>query len=104
MTEKQIVEIRGMGHTIGSHGYFSYDLRFCDEQTVRSELSRSLEFLDRYPCLIKPIAYANGGYNKSVINHALRFGYTHGFGTQQAIGCPHLSMATPRIDPISAGF
>jgi len=60
--------------------------------------------LNNYPHEIKPIAYPNGGYNETVITEALKLGYTHGFGTQKVTSFPHLSMAIPRIDPISAGI
>jgi len=74
LTEEDIKELIDLGHQIGGHGVFSYNLEFETNETIQSELLGSKEFLNS---LNMPAQYAlaNGGFNANVIEAAHRIGF-----------------------------
>ena len=76
-----VLEIKFLGHTIGGHGHYSYDLRFEDHDTIESEIFKMNVFLTNLMQDVKYYAYANGGYNELVINKLTEFNFDLAFTT-----------------------
>lgn len=97
---QDIKEIKKLGHFIGSHGYFSHDLRFLNIKSIYEELKRSFFFLKKFTnkdCRF--ISYPNGGCNDQIKKIAQKIGYEFGFSTHYY----HISMKSdllnlPRLD------
>lgn len=99
LTFEDIKAINDLGHIIGSHGYYSVDLRFQNLETINYELSESLNSLTEYNQSILSISYANGGYNHDVQQSVLELGYQFGFGTTHSdIGINDIDLHLPRLD------
>jgi peptidoglycan/xylan/chitin deacetylase (PgdA/CDA1 family) len=78
----ELLEIEKQGHIIGSHGFYSTDLRFQDSNFIYQDLNNSFNFLKRFKSLnYKMISYPNGGFNEEIINLSRKVGYEIGFTT-----------------------
>jgi len=77
-----VIEINRMGHTIGSHGWLSCDLRFEDSDVIEHELTASMDALKMIADKNSWISFANGGTNKGIESTLKKVGYTCAFGTE----------------------
>jgi hypothetical protein len=99
LSKDDVLEIASLGHIIGGHGHYSYDLRFEDFETIESEIFKMNEFLSNLNQDVKYYAYANGGYNEYVINKLrecnFELAFTTGHRSAQKSDDP---LEIPRID------
>jgi peptidoglycan/xylan/chitin deacetylase (PgdA/CDA1 family) len=82
LTFADVVEINRMGHTIGSHGWLSCDLRYVESDIIERELVAPLDALkgisDKNPWM----SFANGGSSEVIERELRKAGYTCAFGTE----------------------
>jgi len=85
LTFEDLNHISDLGHIIGSHGYYSMDLRFEDESVINNELTKPIKYLERFNTCNHMISYANGGYNTTIASATRKAGYRYGFGTKSEV-------------------
>jgi hypothetical protein len=78
---EDVNEIYSLGHIIGGHGHYSFDLRFEDNSTIITEIAEMNNFLFKFRQEQKFYAYANGGYNDFVIQEIKKNGFDYAFTT-----------------------
>jgi hypothetical protein len=101
----EVEKIASLGHIIGSHGYFSLDLRFENDDTVHSELHKSFSYLSKYPAKNRIISYPNGGVSDNIKRVAEEIGYEFAFGTRhEAITATFDKMNISRLDGTKLGL
>jgi peptidoglycan/xylan/chitin deacetylase (PgdA/CDA1 family) len=99
LSQDDVLEIKSLGHIIGGHGHYSYDLSFEDFDTIESELFKMNDFLMNLNQEVKYYAYANGGYNLYVINKLMEFNFDLAFTTgHRSVQKSDSSLEIPRID------
>lgn len=99
LSYEDVLEIKSLGHTIGGHGHYSYDLRFEDLDTIESEIFKMNAFLTNLMQDVKYYAYANGGYNEFVINKLSEFNFDLAFTTgHRLVQISDKPLEIPRID------
>lgn len=99
LSNEDICSIAEMGHYIGSHGYYSLDLRYESLDVVMSEIVKSYNFLSDYENNIKTISYPNGGFSDFIRKHVSSVGFQYGFGTaHQAVNNLDDILHLPRLD------
>lgn len=99
LSQEDVLEIQSLGHIIGGHGHYSYDLRFEDFDTIESEIFKMNEFLSNLNQDVKYYAYANGGYNEYVINKLTEFNFDLAFTTgHRSVQKSDIPLEIPRID------
>jgi peptidoglycan/xylan/chitin deacetylase (PgdA/CDA1 family) len=99
LNEKDVNEILQMGHIVGGHGHYSYDLRFEDDFTVIDEINKMNEYLTKLGQNIKVYAYANGGYNNKVISLLEQYKFDFAFTTRhKSVHKEDHKFEIPRID------
>lgn len=84
LNKKDISNIVEMGHTIGSHGWLSCDLRYESNETINKELTLPMNELKNYFTGNYWLSYANGGCNTLIKKKTKKFGYTCAFGTNHS--------------------
>lgn len=82
LTSADIVEINRMGHTIGSHGWMSCDLRYEESNIIERELIFPLDVLKGISDKNPWISFANGGTSEIIERECRKAGYTCAFGTE----------------------
>ncbi len=82
LTYTDVIEISKMGHTIGSHGWLSCDLRYETLDVIYKELHSSIEALKSINEKNIWLSYANGGTNAIIEKEVINSGYTLAFGTK----------------------
>jgi peptidoglycan/xylan/chitin deacetylase (PgdA/CDA1 family) len=76
-------KIKNLGHTIGSHGYYSFDLTKEKKIVIKKELNSSINSLNKITSTgYKSISWPNGGYNKFIGLQAKKLNFELGFGTE----------------------
>ncbi len=96
---EDVNEIINMGHYIGGHGHYSYDLRFEKIDVIEEELDRMDNFLSKYVQEKKMYAYANGGYNDFIVKQVISRGYDFAFITgHRNVSIQDSNWLLPRID------
>lgn len=99
LSYEDVLEIKSLGHTIGGHGHYSYDLRFEDFDTIENEIFKMNDFLTSLMQDFKYYAYANGGYNEYVINRLTVFNFDFAFTTgHRHVQDSDKPLEVPRID------
>ncbi len=97
--------IREMGHLIGSHGYYSLDLRYESPVVVDLELNNSYSFLNDQDTINSLISYPNGGFSSEIKNSVLNAGYKFGFSTiHRSINADDDKLNIPRLDGTKLGI
>lgn len=96
---EDVKEIMSMGHYIGGHGHYSYDLRFEDINTIEHELDQMDMFLSQFSQDHKIYAYANGGFTDYVLQQVILRGYDFAFTTgHRSVISDDSNWILPRID------
>jgi peptidoglycan/xylan/chitin deacetylase (PgdA/CDA1 family) len=96
---EDIFEILSLGHYIGGHGHYSYDLRFEDHKTIVKEIDEMDNFISQFNQDKKLYAYANGGFNDFVIEQILFRNYDYAFATgHRKVEKTDPHWVIPRID------
>ena len=99
LSYEDVLEIKSLGHTIGGHGHYSYDLRFEDRDTIESEIFKMNAFLTILTQDVKYYAYANGGYNEFVISKLTELNFDLAFTTgHRLVHKTDKPFEIPRID------
>lgn len=99
LSKDDVHEILEMGHIIGGHGHYSYDLRFEDDLTVIEEINKMNDFLIKLNQNQKIYAYANGGYNNNVISLLEQYKFDFAFTTRHmSANKEDHKFEIPRID------
>ena len=76
-------KIKNFGHTIGSHGYYSFNLVEEKKILIKKELNSSINSLNKITSTgYKLISWPNGGYNKFIGSQAKKLNFDLGFGTE----------------------
>lgn len=105
LSDKDIRLIAEMGHYIGSHGYYSLDLRYESQEVAQCEIVRSYDFLNEYDNQIKTISYPNGGFSDLIRNIVSSTGFQYGFGTTHcSINIDDDALHLPRLDGTKLGI
>lgn len=84
LSPNDISEILALGHQIGGHGVYSYNLKFETSETIREELEGSRKFLDSISMPLR-FALANGGYNEEVLKISRELNYKKCYTTNDDI-------------------
>lgn len=75
-------QIKKLGHIIGSHGYYSFDLTKEKKTIVKKDLVFSIKNLDKIMTKgYKSISWPNGGCNEFICEQAKELGFELGFGS-----------------------
>lgn len=91
--------ILDLGHIVGGHGHFSYDLRYENVETIEYEIKKMDSFLNSFSIKEKYFAYANGGYNDNVIDELNKYNFIYSFTTgHRKVEVEDNNMFLPRID------
>jgi peptidoglycan/xylan/chitin deacetylase (PgdA/CDA1 family) len=99
LSKDDVNEIVQMGHIIGGHGHYSYDLRFEDDMTVMDEIKKMNDFLITLNQNQKFYAYANGGYNNMVYSILEQYNFDFAFTTKHmSVSKEDFKFEIPRID------
>ena len=105
LSKEELSEIARMGHVIGSHGYYSLDMRYEDSLTVNFELQRSCEHLEIYQQGKRLLSYPNGGYSGAIIDECRSVGYDFGMTTlHRAMTVDDDPFMIPRLDGTKMGI
>jgi hypothetical protein len=100
LSYEDVVEIKSLGHVIGGHGHYSYDLRFEDYDTINDEIHGMNIFLDGLMQSEKYYSYANGGYTDYVLMRLTENKYDYAFTTVPSkVEATDTPLKIPRIDP-----
>ena len=100
LNKDNVNEIKSLGHHIGGHGHYSYDLKFEDLHTINDELNSMNKFLTDLNIDKKVYAYANGGFNNYVKEKISDLGFQLAFTTANSkLKNFKNKLELPRIDP-----
>ena len=95
----EVNEILALGHLIGGHGHYSYDLRFEDERTVYDEIRKMNFFLESFKVEKKYFSYPNGGFNDDVVNELMCYNFKYAFTTgHRKLDSKDHILKLPRLD------
>ena len=102
LSPEHVLQIRDMGHEIGSHGCRSLDLRYEVPEIQKDEVFRSKLHCDEIlqsKQTIK-IAYPNGGLTENSVNIVDDAGYAYGFCTDYdlKLNDNRKNLLIPRVD------
>jgi hypothetical protein len=101
----EVYEIISLGHLIGGHGHYSFDLRFETYDTINSEIAKTNKFLNNLSQSQKVYAYANGGYNQNVLEVLKVYEFDYGFTTKNhSASLTDFALEMPRIDATKIFF